>query len=296
VILLTKPQIDTSEPSFVRIIFQIALSFGLAALSYKYIEKPIKQGALRNCYIELRNGHWSLSRLTQWQWFGTGCLILILCISVFGLTLGVNGKSQTETTGSEVQQAYEQEEQSKSKVTNKEDETSQKMEPADQETASTIPVEDYKITTIGDSVMINAEPFLKNHFPNITVDANIGRQMYDITVLIEGMKQDNSLGDFVVIALGTNGAFTSDQLSEVITTIGPDRQIILINTRVPKNWESIVNNRLEDAASKHSNISLLDWYSASSGHNEYFASDGVHLTKTGAQVYADMLITHILQN
>ena len=45
---------------------------------------------------------------------------------------------------------------------------------------------------------------------------------------------------------------------------------------------------LAQAADDNSTIKLVNWYSASSGHNEYF-SDGVHLKPAGLQAYASLV-------
>jgi lysophospholipase L1-like esterase len=34
---------------------------------------------------------------------------------------------------------------------------------------------------------------------------------------------------------------------------------------------------------------VVDWHGLSDGHPEYFVQDGVHLTSTGAQAYAEAL-------
>ena len=34
---------------------------------------------------------------------------------------------------------------------------------------------------------------------------------------------------------------------------------------------------------------VIDWYTASDGHREWFLSDGVHLTPDGRKVYADTI-------
>ncbi|MHA4120107.1 SGNH/GDSL hydrolase family protein, partial [Bacillus cereus] len=68
------------------------------------------------------------------------------------------------------------------------------------------------------------------------------------------------LGNYVIIGLGTNGAFTTEQLVSLIKVIGNERKIIFINTRVPRPWESIVNERLKVTASEYPNVTLVDWY------------------------------------
>lgn len=307
IILFTSPLVRTNETSIVTILLQIALTLVLAALSYKYIENPIRKGAISNVYKKLRSSEWSMKQITYWQWFAVGCTILLISISFIGLMNKSIGVSQSETASSEAAQTSEQEESSTGKITidQEQEETSMEEENPSNNTKETEETDeenmvesrkeatDYHISIIGDSVMVNVEPYIKNQFPNTDVNASIGRQLHESTALIKSMKQNDTLGDIVIIALGSNGAFTSEQLSDVIASIGTERQIILINTRVPRNWENIVNERLEEAAENDSSIRLIDWYSVSSGHDEYFANDGIHLTKTGAKAYADMIAAEI---
>ncbi|MDD2391276.1 MAG: hypothetical protein PHP23_16315, partial [Desulfobacterales bacterium] len=145
------------------------------------------------------------------------------------------------------------------------------------------------VTAIGDSVMVEVGPALQKLFPDIVVDGKIGRQMYQAPQVIKNLKDQGILGNTVIIELGANGAFTEKQFADILELLGNDRQIVLINNRVPKPWESVVNHLLSQAAEDNSNIKLVDWYTASSGHNEYFYSDGVHLQQAGVQAYVSLV-------
>ncbi|MGQ0441700.1 hypothetical protein ACT4UT_38735, partial [Bacillus sp. B-TM1] len=68
------------------------------------------------------------------------------------------------------------------------------------------------VTAIGDSVMIDITPYLKNTFPDIRIDAQIGRQLSKAIPVVEQLKNEGNLGNYVIIGLGTNGAFTTEQL------------------------------------------------------------------------------------
>ncbi|PFK05177.1 acetyltransferase, partial [Bacillus cereus] len=57
----------------------------------------------------------------------------------------------------------------------------------------------------------------------------------------------------------------------------------------------IVNERLKSTTSEYSNITLVDWYAASAGKGDYFAPDGVHLTKVGAEAYAALVAKAVNQ-
>jgi lysophospholipase L1-like esterase len=37
------------------------------------------------------------------------------------------------------------------------------------------------------------------------------------------------------------------------------------------------------------NASVIDWYSKSDNHRDWFLDDGVHLTEAGRQAYADLI-------
>ncbi|KOP66971.1 acyltransferase [Bacillus sp. FJAT-18019] len=150
------------------------------------------------------------------------------------------------------------------------------------------------ITAIGDSVMLGVAPYLEQSLPGIHVDAVIGRQMRQADDLIPVMKDQNRVnGGIIIIGLGTNGAFSKKDLDSLLLPLDSAKQILLINTRVPRDWEQNVNNMLAEAAAQNPKITLVDWYSASKNHPEYFRSDGVHLEPEGAKAYTSMLLQAI---
>ncbi len=150
------------------------------------------------------------------------------------------------------------------------------------------------ITVIGDSVLLDIEPFLSRLLPGIFIDGKVGRQFSEAADIIESLNQNNKLGETVVIELGTNGSFTTKQMNRLLEAIGTERRILMINTRVPRKWQDSVNEMLADTAGKTPNMTLVDWYSASEGKDDFFSKDGVHLKKSGATFYADMLASALV--
>jgi peptidoglycan/LPS O-acetylase OafA/YrhL len=151
------------------------------------------------------------------------------------------------------------------------------------------------ITVIGDSVLLDIEPFLSKLLPGIFIDGKVGRQFSEAADIIEALDQNGKLGDTVVIELGTNGSFTTKQMNRLLEAIGPERKILMINTRVPRKWQDSVNEMLAETADKTPNVSIVDWYAASEGRDDFFSKDGVHLKKTGAVFYADMLANELVR-
>ncbi|MGG0239442.1 acyltransferase family protein [Bacillus rhizoplanae] len=290
IITLTSPQVSTGEFHFTRAIFQFFLILFTAQLSWKFIENPIRQGALKN--IRLHN--LSIRNLALSGKLALAFALLVSVTAGFGLLTGSQAKADSKKASIEAVQT-EQKEQTKPKEQTEQKEQADKPAQNKEEkgTVSKKQKEPPTVTAIGDSIMIDISPYLKNTFPNIKIDAKIGRQMSEATATVDKMKKEGNLGDYVIIGLGTNGAFTTEQITSLMQSIGNERKVILINTRVPRPWESLVNERLKEAAKNFSNVTLVDWYSASAGKQEYFEPDGVHLTKTGAEAYASLVVKEI---
>lgn len=149
------------------------------------------------------------------------------------------------------------------------------------------------MTTIGDSVMVDATPYLEQLLPGIVCDGVVGRQLYQAPAAVASLKAQGQLGNKVIIELGTNGPFTKQQLVSLLQSLGPVQQIVLVNTRVPRPWETTVNQTLAEVAATYPHTTLVDWYTASAGKSQYFYDDGVHLNPTGAEVYAKLLANAI---
>lgn len=149
------------------------------------------------------------------------------------------------------------------------------------------------VTAIGDSVMLDIEPYLRQTMPGIIIDGKVGRQMNEASAVIQQLSSNGQIGSKVIIELGTNGSFTKEQLDDLLSQLSSAKKIILVNTRVPRPWESIVNDALNAAAAEDPRVTVVDWYSASKGQDAFFASDGVHLNPSGARVYATLVANAI---
>ncbi|MFD1954884.1 acyltransferase family protein [Paenibacillus thailandensis] len=145
------------------------------------------------------------------------------------------------------------------------------------------------MTALGDSIMLDIEPYLSELLPGIAIDGKIGRQFREANDIAAELAAKGKLGDYVVIALGSNGAFSQKQLDTLMATLKDVKQVLLVNTRVPRDWQDKVNEMLDEAEGDYDNVKVVDWYAASKGKDEYFAKDGVHLNKTGSIAYAALI-------
>lgn len=262
VILLTSPAVNTEGFNLSRTMWQISASIILAAISRYLIEEPIRYGRQK----QLRTRTPVFQQWMKPLAFGTRILISILMVGAILLL--------TDNTGTQ--------------ISAKEPEHLQVCKKTIQEARRVI--KGNEITAIGDSLMLDVEPVLQASLPGIVVDGQIGRQMYQAPKAIAELKKNGQLGRIVIVELGSNGSFTDNQLKNTLEALEGVKEILLVNTRVPRPWEKVVNETLATAPESFPNVTLVDWYTASSGCDDYFYPDGVHLNKKGADAYGELII------
>lgn len=296
VIILTNPAVNTDGISVGRIILQLTASLILSGLSFKYIEEPLRRGGFRASRAQGFSVHRRRHRLRP--------VILAAILLVIFIPLGYNANlsnSKIETVEAKATAEMNQTE----KEMNQTEKTEEPSVPVasdnlsrseTKESISTGIQSGEGITAIGDSILLDAKPFLKKMLPGIVMEGEVGRQMWQAQEVAHELKARGKLGDRVIIELGTNGAFNTKQLRDLLQSIGDDKQIILVNTRVPRKWQDTVNAAINKVSKEFSNTTVVDWYSASEGKDDYFYSDGVHLKREGAQYYASILVNAIRGN
>ena len=149
-------------------------------------------------------------------------------------------------------------------------------------------VTNLSIVGIGDSVLLGAVPNLYSTFPNGYFDGKVSRTAWDVNDILIELKNNDMLGNPIIFNLGTNGDCSYQCKVNILNTCG-DRNIFWINT---VNYTD-VNERLVNLSKEYSNLHIIDWYSISKGHSEYFAYDGIHLTSIGRKIYTKSIYDSI---
>ena len=152
------------------------------------------------------------------------------------------------------------------------------------------------ITAVGDSVLADASATLQGIFPNMYVDAKVGRQVREAVPVLQSLAQMGKLSDTVLISEGTNGPFTADEMQQIMTILGDKRKVYWINVHVPtRRWQDQVNADLKEAAKKYHNLKIIDWYAYSKDHADWFYSDNVHPNPEGLKYYGPFVAKQILK-
>ena len=157
-----------------------------------------------------------------------------------------------------------------------------------------VPSDTPLVTAIGDSVMLGAATWLAGSIPNIDLDSKVGRQASSAIALLQERLAAGQLGPIVLVHIGNNGTLTEAQFERIIAIAGPDRQVIFLNTRVPRTWQDGNNAVLSAGAQRHANTTLIDWYGVTQDHPELFAHDRIHLNGAGAELYTRLVIDAVL--
>jgi peptidoglycan/LPS O-acetylase OafA/YrhL len=329
VIILTSPVVNTDGLNVSRAALQVVVSILLAALSWRFVEDPIRRGKMP----------WKSNQKKKWQKTKLAASISVVCTLGFlyaGMAApthealasytphvnNINPDTQAPTGQNEMQGKNQSQNSSQNNNQSQNHNQSQSKTPASQKTgtqvqsaaasgsaktststrpkqqtssstSATSGVKHQSVTAIGDSVMLDIAPDLKKLVPGIVIDGHVGRQMYQAYSVVSQLQAEGELGHTVIIELGTNGPFTKSQLTSLLNYLGHNRHIILVNTRVPRSWQNTVNETLNEVVPSYPNTTLINWYAASAGHNEYFYQDGVHLNSVGSRVYAALVANAI---
>jgi hypothetical protein len=280
IIVLTTP-LD-APANWLRGLLQTAATFLIAALSWRYIEDPVRHGALKRGWERVRQRSWVWPQLRPIGWVlvvGTLVNALLCGFGLFGVVAATAADPATRVTAI-LPTAHHH----RSTAT-----TGPSLPPGSPTTTTGPPPLGQGITAIGDSIMIDAAPYLQQLLPGIDIDAQVGQQLTQVQLAVPLLKSEGVVGTRLVLELGTNGPYTAAQLQTLVHSFGPMRKIVFVNIRVPRPWQQEVNNTIASVARHYPNARVVDWYDASATTPQYFYPDLVHLDPAGARYYASLI-------
>lgn len=141
------------------------------------------------------------------------------------------------------------------------------------------------ISFFGDSTLQATAANLQEVFPKALFDGQQGRQLSQSQDSLRAFVDSGKALDTVVLMLGTNGGFSTEQINGLIETLG-NREVVLVTTHAPRSWQNEVNERLTEAANSHANVVLVDWNAAVSGHDDWLYDDHIHPNPNGSHEFA----------
>jgi peptidoglycan/LPS O-acetylase OafA/YrhL len=146
----------------------------------------------------------------------------------------------------------------------------------------------FPLVALGDSVMLGAAEELQAR--GFQVDALQSRQMNAFVPTMQTLRDNGTFGSVVVIHLGTNGGFSQETLDSMLATVADVPVVLLLTAKADRGWIADNNAKLRAVPAAHPNVTVVDWEVLSAAcEGRCFYDDGIHLTQSGQNYYADVI-------
>ena len=286
IFMLTRPGVDVNWPEPVVLGTRITLVLLISAISYRYLEIPIRNGGLKKTWI-------------RWRALGVpkpNPLRLVVILGLAGsFIFCIAGVYQQPMPTAANASAFDG-------ITTIDTDPSILPTPSlspkplksakphkSAKPSGAMPVNHGKVGVFGDSVVLSGRFALQATLKSLSIDAAVGRQPWEIAQRIKIRRSEGRLSDFVVIHMGTNGLVTRQDLEPILNQLRDRKRVVVVDVQVPRVWMHQTNEMIYALFPKYKNVRLASWRVASHGHSGYFTPDGVHLTYAGAKVFAKII-------
>jgi peptidoglycan/LPS O-acetylase OafA/YrhL len=323
VFMVTRPHADIPLTGTPLLALRITTTFVFAALSYKYVEAPIRSGAIGRHLTTLRGAtgerrHQLATRLvTVSTALALGMLVITVGLAEAGpaprprgmpdqITLGAlpppavsttpaSPASEHDSITSNATRGRSSETTTTTSTTTSTTATATPTVAAPATAPATTPRFTGRVTAIGDSVMLGAAETLADVIgrDRTFVDAAVNRQFSTGVDLLQTYRDTGQLGDVVIVQLGTNGPVSPEDFDRLMSVLSTVPKVLVVNLKVPRWWETEVNDLLADGVKHCKNAVLVDWHNAAKDRPELFWDDGYHLNPQGQQFYADVIARNL---
>jgi peptidoglycan/LPS O-acetylase OafA/YrhL len=316
---LTRPGLDLPGGEWLPLLIRVVATLLVAEVSYRYLEMPIRTGALTRGWRRLRAARGEHRRRLTLRWVGassaSACAAVVLGAAVAGASpatapsylssLGdVDGPltsaeplphaspsapesptpSPTPTQSSPLSPAATPQGAPSQGPSTPPPPLSS---PASSGTCSTV-------SAIGDSVLLGALPAVRQVIPQLQfADAKVGMQVSMGINILRERAASGQVGCVVIVALGSNGTFTTKQFDTIMSVLSNTRHVVFVNVKVPDPWEAQDNEVIAQGVRRYSNASEVDWLGATRGRPDIFYKDGIHPNPTGQKIYAQLVAQEV---
>jgi peptidoglycan/LPS O-acetylase OafA/YrhL len=303
VFMLTRPDLDVSIDGWQLLAVRLGITFLLAEISYRLVERPVRSGAIGRAWRAYRAGRGVRRWFEGVRWGAPVGATAISAVVLATFAIAADSPAPPEYITEESVRIVSPANAQDAGVGPVDSPTSSTTEqgPLVSETGlapgrpgnvdSTVygVSPDIAVTVLGDSVMVGAARNLAAAIPRADIDAAIGRQAASAWAILEQRRSTQTLGDAVVIHIGNNGTFTAKQFNAMMDNLADRRVVIFVNVKVPRSWEEPNNEVIASGVRRYTNAALVDWHGVSVNRPELLQDDGIHLKGVGVQVYTSLI-------
>ncbi|MDD9968214.1 MAG: acyltransferase family protein [Myxococcales bacterium] len=146
-----------------------------------------------------------------------------------------------------------------------------------------------RVLAFGDSVMLGARSRLYEKGIGVEIDAVPGRQTSHALKRLLKRRKTGGLAPVVIVHLGNNGTFRQRQFDRMMYLLKPVQTVVFVTAQVPRRWQAPNNQVMAEGVARYPNTVLLDWERFSRDRVGWFAGDGYHLAREGGKAYAEVI-------
>ena len=296
---ITRPDLDVPLHGYALLALRLTLTVIIAELSFRFVETPIRKGALSRTWHALRettsdNRAVLIQRTTA---IASTSLIILVVVGVgfagaqeplppkeFRGITGVSGivgatsvSGVTGITGITGASGVS----GPAGATGVTGPNGVIYPPLDPNVPSRL--------AVGDSVMLGTVAELGQVFPGILVNAAVSRQSSTLADIVEQIHATGAGRELTIIHTGTNGDMNSTRFAQMLKSLENVRCVVVLNLKVPRRWEASNNAIIADVVPRFPNTTLIDWNGTGNAHGDWFYNDGFHLRPPGRAAYAALI-------
>lgn len=304
IFMVTRPGIDVPWSEPVALVARLGITVAIAEISYRLIEMPIRRGALGKAWHSARSGT-SRSFHTLATLGAAGLAAVLAGVVAIALILspgagrdaipadvaeamGIAGGGPLVVSIDDESGAVSVTVEASPPTLETSDDTGAELNPPER-TIQEIRVENGPLSVIGDSVVLGARNAITDAIPGAKVDAEVSRMPGAFTGRVKKLNRRDKLANVVVLHPATNGVLTEEILRNTLDPLSDYQRVVVVNASVPRSWERPNNRIIDDVVSDYPNVVIADWKATADGQGDYFVSDGVHLTPSGAAAFAQLI-------
>ena len=297
---VTRPNQDLAGASWAINTARILIVLALSDMSLRWIEIPIRRGALSNWIRGIKYRSSKKRRMARSAIaLSVGAFALFTIAASWGAEL--RDQRELQKLNHELSQASQTSQPSETSGTSTSPSSASNpgtATPTPTPSQSQIPIVNNSkpgVWVTGDSIILGIRFKLQQYYPIALINARVGRQIGE---LIQVVRDDRAglQNDPVVLDLGNNNRLVQSDVEELFSLIKNQPKIVVVDTAVPRAWRDSNNQIIRNVVAEYPQATLVDWDSISMNHPEYFAPDGVHLDDAGSTVYVDAIIQALKQN
>jgi peptidoglycan/LPS O-acetylase OafA/YrhL len=294
IFMVTRPNQDIPLDGLPLFLLRMAMTLGIAELSFRFVEMPIRHGSLGRTWKRFRAG-----TLAARERIAATVGALAIAVIALGTALALIAVPSNAAIAPDVANAIGSIEEVliddsiRSQSITLDSSSLESNSPESNSLESTTP-QRAPLSVLGDSVVLGARSAITDAVPGATIDAAVARFPGGFIGRVKKLSKRNQLGTTVAIHPGTNGVMPEAMLRDLLDQLAEYDRVILINSSMPRSWEKPNNAVIDKVAPDYSNVVVADWNGLAAGNDQFFVSDRVHLSKEGAAAFARLISENML--